>query len=175
MGSWRDKLTGGRGFDQPSVISVLVSLHAVMRLDSIPNCDDDIMIDVRNLIGFAVRLEFASRQQTCNQRRSSGYKTRPSEGVRVLQAGFLGNGVRRIRCSSTTAKWPAQSSRLSSAATAARATYADDRMEMRKRMIPLSAGSFRRNANSPKSMSECNDDPLFALRPIKNLHIADSW
>jgi hypothetical protein len=63
-------------------------------------------------------------------------------------------GVMRIRSSSTTAKCPAQSVRLSSAATATRATCAGEGIEIRKRMIPFEAGSPNRNANSPKSLSK---------------------
>lgn len=66
---------------------------------------------------------------------------------------FFGSGVMRMRKSSTTAKCPVQSVRLARAATAACAACRDDGAEMRKRIIPLSAGSLRRNANSPKSLS----------------------
>jgi len=65
-----------------------------------------------------------------------------------------GRGVMRMRPSSTTAKCPAQSVRLSSAATATRATCAEDGVEMRNKMMPLETGSLARKANSPKSLSK---------------------
>jgi len=77
LGSWKDKLTDGRGFDQPSETSVLVSLHAVMRLDSIPNCGDDIMIEVLNLAGFAsaaVVAKFATPRSRCNSPSSNTFR-----------------------------------------------------------------------------------------------------
>jgi len=63
-----------------------------------------------------------------------------------------GRGVMRMRSSSTTAKCPAQSVRLSKAATATRATCDGDGAETRKRTMPLEVGSLERNANSPKSL-----------------------
>lgn len=59
-----------------------------------------------------------------------------------------------MRSSSTTAKCPAQSVRLSKAATARRTTYEGEDSEIRNKTMPLDAGSPQRKASSPKFLSK---------------------
>jgi hypothetical protein len=70
------------------------------------------------------------------------------------QLADQGSGVIRIRSSSTTAKFPAQSWREARAATATLAIREGDDRTMRKSTMPQLAGSPDLKASSPKSLSK---------------------